>query len=128
MGSVRLVQEYSGKNASVVVAGRWPATTKPELRREVEVDVLAGCDGDAVDLRRRESPLMQGSDANLLDAVADGLQDLGLYNIALLVDRNFDDDVPAQPVWKLVAKDWRIGRDDGKGDSNIVIAGKPVCK
>src|ERR1700674_1765261 len=74
----------------------------------MEVYVVPGGDWSAVERGRLVVPAAQGSLDLFVDAVADRLHNFGLDDIALGVDRDFNDDVALQVPGKLGSPHGRV--------------------
>ena len=62
----------------------------------MEVNVVLGSNRDTIERGGLVPPLAQRGDNFFIDAVADGLHDSRLDNVALRVDSDLDDDVTLQ--------------------------------
>ena len=74
------------------------------------VDILLGCDGDAVASRGTETPIVQGLEHLAVDCRSQALDHNFLDNVALFVDRDFDNDISLKTA-QFVRRDVGIGRD-----------------
>src|ERR1700692_3994362 len=97
-----------------------------ESRRKVEVHVVPGGDWSAVERGRLVVPAAQGSLDLFVDAVADCLHNFGFDDVALGVDRDFDDDVALQVPGKLGARYGRIWIHDWIGDVDFMAGDRSV--
>ena len=70
-----------------------PASSRPNSRRKMEVYVVPGGDWRAVERGRLVVPAAQSGLDLFVDPVADCLHNFGFDDVALGVDRDFDDDV-----------------------------------
>ena len=73
---------------------------------EVIVDVLLGCDGDAVASGGAEAPILQGFEHLAVDCRSQALDHNFLDDVALFVDRDFDNDVALKTA-QFVGRDVR---------------------
>lgn len=96
------------------------------LRREVEVHIHMRGDGIAIERCGLEVPSAQGGFDLLIDPVADGLHNLGLYDIPLRVNGHNDHDIADQIAWKLGARYRRIRVHNRIRDMNFMSSNRPV--
>src|ERR1700693_1049943 len=88
---------------------RWPDDPMArESRRKMEVYVVPGGDWRAVERGRLVVPAPQGGFDLFVDPVADRLHDFGFDDVAMGIDRDFDDDVTLQVPGKLGSRYGRI--------------------
>src|SRR5229473_1505466 len=86
-----------------------------ESRGKMEVYVVPGSDGRAVERGRLVVPATQGGLDLFVDPVADRLHDFGFDDVALRVDCDFDDDIALQVPGKFGALHGRIWIHDWIG-------------
>ena len=86
----------------------------------MEVDVVLGGNGCAIEGGGLEVPLAESGHHFFVDAVANRLQKSGLSDVALRVDGDFDDDVPLQVTRKFGTRHRRVRKDDGIGYVHLV--------
>ena len=75
------------------------------------MNVVPGGNGSAVESGWLVVPAAQRGFDLLVDAVADGLHDLGFNDGAIRINRHLNDDIPNQVVRQVGAVDGRIGID-----------------
>jgi len=92
----------------------------------MEVHVVPGGDGGAVERGGLVVPAAKSSLDLFVDAVADRLHNLGVDDAALGVNGDFDDDVTDQIAGELGAVDGRIGIHGGIGDVDFMACYWPV--
>jgi hypothetical protein len=86
----------------------------------MEVYVVPGGDWGAVERCWLVVPTAQGGLDLFVDPVADRLHNFGFYDVALGIDRDFDDDVALQVPRKLGSRNGRIWIHDWIGDVDFV--------
>lgn len=86
----------------------------------MEVDVVLGGHGHAIERGRLEVPLPEGGHDFFIDPVADGCENPGFDHRALGVDGDFDDDISLETGRKFGAHHRRIGKHDRVGDMDLV--------
>jgi hypothetical protein len=86
----------------------------------MKVDVMPRSDGGAVERGRLVVPLAQGGFDLLVDAVSDGLNDLGFDDISFRVDGNRDHHVAYQVARERGAIDRRVRIDGWIGNVNFM--------
>jgi len=92
----------------------------------MEVHVVPGGDGRAVERGRLIVPAAKGGLDLFVDAVADCLHNFGFDDVALGVDGDFDDDVALQVPGKLGARHRRIWVHDRIGDVDFMTGDRSV--
>src|ERR1700730_10715574 len=97
-----------------------------DLRRKMEVYVVPGGDGRAVERGRLVVPTAQRGFDLFVDSVADRLHDLGFDDVALGVDRDFNDDAALQVPRKLGALHRRIWIHDWIRDLDFMAGDRSV--
>lgn len=86
----------------------------------MEVDVVLGGYGYAVERGRLEAPLPEGGHDFFIDPVADGFEETGFDDRALGVDGDFDDDISFKTGRKFSAHHRRIGKHDRVGHMDLM--------
>ena len=81
----------------------------------MEVNVVLGGDGGAIEGGGLEVPLAESGHHFFVDAVANRLHQPGLSDVALSVDGDLDDDVPLQVTREFGTRHRRVRKDDGIG-------------
>src|ERR1700688_3842770 len=97
-----------------------------ESRRKVEVYVVPGGDWRAVERGRLVVPAAQGGLDFFVDPVADRLHNFGFDDVALGVDRDFNDDVALQVSGKFGARYGRIWIHDGIRNVDFMAGDRSV--
>src|SRR6266576_6858012 len=97
-----------------------------DSRWKMEMYVVPRGDGRAVERGRLVVPAAQGGLDLFVDPVADRLHNLGFDDVALGVDRDFDDDVALQVAGKLGARYGRIWIHDWIGYVDFMAGDRPV--
>src|SRR5260370_12699385 len=97
-----------------------------ESGRKMEVHVVPGSDWRSVERGRLVVPAAQGGLDLFVDPVADRLHNFGFDDVALGVDRDFDDDVALQVPGKLGAGHRRIWIHDRISDMDFMAGDRSV--
>src|SRR5713226_6484555 len=92
----------------------------------MEVHVVPGCDWRAVERGRLVVPPTKGGLYLFVDPVTDRLHNFGFDDVALGVDRDFDDDVALQVPGKLGARHRRIWIYDRISDMDVMSGDRSV--
>src|SRR6266849_10386755 len=92
----------------------------------MEVHVVPGSDWRAVERGRMVVPAAKGGLDLFVDPVTDRLHNFGFDDVALGVDRNFDDDVALQVPGKLGARHGRIWIHDRIRDVDFMTSDRSV--
>src|ERR1700674_2894261 len=101
-------------------------STERESRWKMEVYVVPGGDWCAVERGRLVVPAAQGGFDLFVDPVADRLHNFGFDDVALRVDRDFNDDVALQVPGKLGARYGRIWIHDWIRDVDFMAGDRSV--
>jgi len=86
----------------------------------MEVNVVLGSDRDAIERGGLVPPLAQRGDDFFIDAMADGLHDSRLDNVALRVDSDLNNDITLQVARKFGTRHGRIRKQDGEGNMHFM--------
>src|SRR5258708_8864542 len=97
-----------------------------DSRRKMEMYVVPGSDWRAVERGRLVVPAAQGGLDLFVDPVTDRLHNFGFDDVALGVDRDFDDDVALQVPGKLGAGHRRIWIHDRISDMDFMAGDRSV--
>src|SRR6266446_7598274 len=97
-----------------------------DSRRKMEMYVVPGGDWRAVERGRLVVPAAKGGLDLFVDPVADRLDNFGFDDVALGVDRDFNDDVALQVPGKLGARHRRIGIHDRISDVDFMAGDRSV--
>ena len=103
-----------------------PSNNSQIIRRKMEVHVVPGGDWRAVERGRLVVPAAQGGLDLFVDPVADRLHNFGFDDVALGVDRDFNDDVTLQVPGKFGALHGRIWIHDRICDVDFMAGDRSV--
>lgn len=92
----------------------------------MEVHVVPGGDGRAVERGRLVVPLPEGGLDLFIDPVADRLHNFGFDDAALGVDRDFNNNITHQVTGKLSAVHGRIGIHNGVRNVDFMAGNRSV--
>ncbi len=92
----------------------------------MEVDVMLGGNGYAVERGWLVAPLPERRHDLFVDPMPDGLQDAGFDDSALRVDGHFDNDVALQIPGKFRSCNRRVGIHDGISHVHFMASDRPV--
>ena len=97
-----------------------------ELHREMEVDILLRWYRDAIAGSGMVSPILDDGDYALVDFAQEPVEQLRPNDVAMLINRDFHDDIAFQVRRTDGARDRRIGIKHGIRRADVVSVGIAV--